>query len=349
MAMGIKNISLKGLWHAYDIEWKINERVTILSGINGSGKSTILRIVGTLLKGEFLPDFMVNKVSEVVIKLDDDLKIESKIYHESLRSLKKKAEKDDDVAVLVERLEKEPENNLNQLNRRFEAQSVQFMKGKHKISKEEFQKRVLSDFISTFDHAPKKPEDSSKMLEYIIKAQYSELDRHLDNVISRYKSYLIELSNNVTNLVASDPENISSVREILRSRNTLQDIIDDFFSQTKKRVNREKGELEFIFNKDEMSHPCSDLSAGEKQLILILLTVFMQSGKPSILIMDEPEISLHVDWQRKLIEKILELNPKCQIIVSTHSPSMILNGWHEAVVNVSSLSGNFKKYVNIAD
>ena len=54
--------------------------------------------------------------------------------------------------------------------------------------------------------------------------------------------------------------------------------------------------------------------------------------------MDEPEISLHVDWQIQLLDIIYELNPNCQVIVSTHSPSMILNDWQSSVENISNLA-----------
>jgi predicted ATP-binding protein involved in virulence len=339
--MNINKISINGLWNAYDIDWTIDKKVTILSGINGSGKSTVLRAIGTLLKGEFLPKFMLHKLHRVAIYFDNDVRLESKIYHEPWESFKQKAEKDESIAFLVDQIEKDSDkksNNPSNLDMRIEAQSVETYRGKKRINKDEFLNSVTSDFISTFDCAPKKPDDSNKSLEWVLNAQYSELDRHLDNVISKYKSYLIELSNSVTNMMSESSVTIESVREIFNSRNKLQDILDDFFSQTGKKVNREKGDLEFIFGIDGKSHPCSDLSAGEKQLVLILLTVFMQGGKPSILIMDEPEISLHVDWQQKLLERILNLNPNCQVIVSTHSPSMILDGWQSSVVNISTLS-----------
>jgi predicted ATP-dependent endonuclease of OLD family len=64
----------------------------------------------------------------------------------------------------------------------------------------------------------------------------------------------------------------------------------------------------------------------------------MQQKKSAILIMDEPDISLHVDWQQKLLQMILTLNSECQILVSTHSPSMILDGWHTSVVSMADIS-----------
>ena len=79
------------------------------------------------------------------------------------------------------------------------------------------------------------------------------------------------------------------------------------------------------------------LSSGEKQMIVILLTVLIQDNKPSILFMDEPEISLHLDWQRKLIQYIKELNPNVQIILATHSPGIILEGWRDKVTEMTEI------------
>ena len=74
------------------------------------------------------------------------------------------------------------------------------------------------------------------------------------------------------------------------------------------------------------------LSSGEKQILLILTTVFLQEEKPNILLMDEPEISLHINWQDHLIELIRKLNPNCQLILTTHSPNIFANGWEDKIV-----------------
>lgn len=79
------------------------------------------------------------------------------------------------------------------------------------------------------------------------------------------------------------------------------------------------------------------LSSGEKQMLLILTTVFLQDEKPNVLLMDEPEISLHISWQDRLIELIRELNPKCQLILTTHSPNIFANGWEDKIVFIQNL------------
>ena len=64
----------------------------------------------------------------------------------------------------------------------------------------------------------------------------------------------------------------------------------------------------------------------------------MQDGLPYVLFMDEPEVSMHVDWQKKLIALILSLNPNVQIILSTHSPAVIMDGWIDKVTEVSEIT-----------
>ena len=80
------------------------------------------------------------------------------------------------------------------------------------------------------------------------------------------------------------------------------------------------------------------LSSGEKQMLVILLTVLVENEEPYVLFMDEPEISLHIEWQQRLIETILNLNPNVQIILTTHSPAVIMNGWMDSVTEVSDIT-----------
>ena len=80
------------------------------------------------------------------------------------------------------------------------------------------------------------------------------------------------------------------------------------------------------------------LSSGEKQMLAILLTVLVQDNQPYVFFMDEPEVSLHVDWQQQLIDLVLELNPNVQIILTTHSPAVIMNGWMDKVTEVTDIT-----------
>ena len=80
------------------------------------------------------------------------------------------------------------------------------------------------------------------------------------------------------------------------------------------------------------------LSAGEKQMLAILLTVLVEDNLPHVLFMDEPEISLHFEWQKQLISLVLQLNPNIQIIMTTHSPAVVMDGWTDRVTEVDDIT-----------
>ena len=81
-------------------------------------------------------------------------------------------------------------------------------------------------------------------------------------------------------------------------------------------------------------------SSGGKRLIVILMTVLVEDCLPYVLFMDEPEVSMHIEWQKQLIDLILQLNPNVQIILTTHSPALIMNGWMDKVTEVSDITVN---------
>lgn len=65
------------------------------------------------------------------------------------------------------------------------------------------------------------------------------------------------------------------------------------------------------------------LSSGEKQLVIFLSETLLQEQEPFIFLADEPELSLHVEWQEELVPNILKINPNAQIIFATHSPDVV--------------------------
>lgn len=114
------------------------------------------------------------------------------------------------------------------------------------------------------------------------------------------------------------------------------DIVDDMFSVTEKTINREAVQVELWQWGEQLNLKL--LSSGEKQLLVILMTVLLEDGDHTVLFMDEPEVSLHIEWQQSLLDTILRLNPNVQIILTTHSPAIIMNGWMDKVTEVSDIT-----------
>lgn len=126
--------------------------------------------------------------------------------------------------------------------------------------------------------------------------------------------------------------------EIQQNIDELFGIINELFQDTGKTISISKGNNStLIFHQNENTLHLEQLSSGEKQLLLILLKVFLQEKKPAIIFMDEPEISLHIRWQREIIDRIRQINPSCQIIIATHSPSMFGAYWGDKVVYMEDI------------
>lgn len=98
-------------------------------------------------------------------------------------------------------------------------------------------------------------------------------------------------------------------------------VASDLLYQKSIRVDR--GNQTQIISANGLTIPIESLSSGEKQLLIFLSETLLQEGKPHIFLADEPELSLHVEWQEELVPSLLSLNPNAQVLFATHSPDIV--------------------------
>jgi ABC-type cobalamin/Fe3+-siderophores transport system ATPase subunit len=108
------------------------------------------------------------------------------------------------------------------------------------------------------------------------------------------------------------------IEEAMSPRTKLQQLIARLF--TGKEVRFGDRGIE-VLTANEGTFDVGQLSSGEKQVLLLLIDV-LRVGSNTLLI-DEPELSMHVDWQQTLIRSMRELNPNAQLIMATHSPEVM--------------------------
>ena len=169
----------------------------------------------------------------------------------------------------------------------------------------------------------------------------SELDWQLYLLQRRYLDYQVNVGNRMIELLGSDDDAQRALApQLSLPKRRFQDMIDELFGYTRKTIDRRSNEIAF-YQDGERLLPYK-LSSGEKQMLVILLTVLVREGTHSVLFMDEPEASLHIEWQQKLIGMIRRLNPQMQLILSTHSPAVIMEGWLDAVTEVSEITKEMK-------
>jgi predicted ATP-binding protein involved in virulence len=129
-------------------------------------------------------------------------------------------------------------------------------------------------------------------------------------------------------------------REIFKPIDAYLRILEEFVPDKIFKLDTESsGELKVFGDIDKnkiTALPIKYLSSGEKQLIILLTESLLQRNTDYIFIADEPELSLHILWQRKILGSIRELNEKAQIIVATHSPE-IAGRWKKRIINMENI------------
>ena len=165
----------------------------------------------------------------------------------------------------------------------------------------------------------------------------TELDWQLYQLQRRYLDYQVNVGNRMIQLLTSGAPNAKEeATEAAVYKTMFLDLVDELFSETGKRIDRTSNELNFLQFGENLSP--YKLSSGEKQMLIILLTALTQDRQPYVLFMDEPEASLHFEWQKRLIDMVLQLNPNVQIILTTHSPAVVMNGWADCVTEMGEIT-----------
>lgn len=192
---------------------------------------------------------------------------------------------------------------------------------------------IRFDVIRSFD----RPLLNADMLSEVGANLVTELDWQLFKLQRKFLDYQVNIGNRIiAALQSGEPDAAVKAQQLSEPKKKFQDLIDDLFSDTGKKIIRTENEIRFT-QIGETLHPYQ-LSSGEKQMLVILLTVLIEDNLPYVLFMDEPEVSLHIEWQKRLIDLILDLNPNVQIILTTHSPAVIMNGWMDNVTEVSDIT-----------
>jgi predicted ATP-binding protein involved in virulence len=116
---------------------------------------------------------------------------------------------------------------------------------------------------------------------------------------------------------------LDALQEVQQSILSFVDTTNSFYSDKAVQFDLEHGLSLVTDNGDKLS-PTS-LSSGEKQLLLLFCNALVAKDAATIVLIDEPEISLNFKWQRQLIPSLLHTSKKrnVQFILATHSFEML--------------------------
>lgn len=116
--------------------------------------------------------------------------------------------------------------------------------------------------------------------------------------------------------------------EVLKRINLFVEIMNSFIGlneNDKKLFIDETGKIKFLTNGKDINISVNNLSSGEKQLLIFFanLVFNVEESRSSIFVVDEPELSLHLSWQKMFIEKAVRVNQNMQLIFATHAPEIV--------------------------
>lgn len=129
--------------------------------------------------------------------------------------------------------------------------------------------------------------------------------------------------------IASQAQEIEREKENVRTPITaFLNTVNYFFeiSEDKKHISiSNEGKICVEANLPHRRLSLYNLSSGEKQIIIIFACLIfgLPVGQSGIYIIDEPEASLHLAWQKIFVESIKKVNNSIQLIFATHAPEII--------------------------
>lgn len=196
---------------------------------------------------------------------------------------------------------------------------------------------------------------SAKTLEQLMNLSESELNTDLDNIdFDNVKLILARIGRQSTNMESKLEQIIKSgeinKHEHIQLRKFLVQLLQVYtYRQNDERAIEEfatlinsylslGGETEksFIFDKQRVHLevvnsytkdivPLGSLSSGEKQIVSVFARLLLEPSKKYLILIDEPELSLSIEWQEKFLTDIINTKKCPQLIAITHSPFIFNN------------------------
>ncbi len=198
---------------------------------------------------------------------------------------------------------------------------------------EEGLRAVLHDVLST---GPAKPFSTKKDPGEIYRRVVNFLERQpnpaslelgrFESFVQRYKEDE-NLRRAVNNLDDVERRIEVAMQPIDRFKSTIEGL----FSQGKKLSFTSSNQIQVELMTGQVVS-AANLSSGEKHLLKMLLSAML--GRENSVLIDEPELSMHIDWQRVFVETVQSLNPHCQLILASHSPEIMADLGDEKIFKI---------------
>ncbi|WP_350588196.1 MULTISPECIES: AAA family ATPase [unclassified Psychrobacter] len=183
-------------------------------------------------------------------------------------------------------------------------------------------------------------EEENRRYESFIEIEFSDIDALMDNYEQRIKKIDFNDVDTAKKEIGDIQESISFIKKILNDEyqdNQLKAVrtaITAFMPDLSNIRVQRKPRLHMAVDKNGKSLNVMQLSQGEKSLMALVGDIARRLAMMNpeldnplhgdgIILIDEVDMHLHPSWQRNLVQRFTDTFPKCQIVLSTHSPLVI--------------------------
>ena len=164
----------------------------------------------------------------------------------------------------------------------------------------------------------------------------------IDTTLELNDVFILALVKRTLSIIDISQNHERQTKELYTPINNFWKCLMRFMPNKKFVYDNERGILTVTLlevEHSDVSIPLSALSSGEKQIFILLTEALLQREKNYLFIADEPELSLHIKWQKKILPELFAINPNAQIIVATHSPEVASN-YPDKIINMSNIIKN---------
>ena len=278
--------------------------LVVLAGVNGSGKTRVLESIYYYF--EMLRSKVVSL--ELFYEKNENEVLDNLMSTEGLTEIEKKMQKDIEYADCLRNIKYYNQDYKEGGNQNINSKIISRSFEKLKI----FPKIIYVPTEINFQ----KIEIASPMLVQ----EYKFLNIINLNLIKDVPSYIatriVEMANEQENIPMGEIRNA-----VFREINEIFEILD--LDIKVSEISKDAKSIPIFTNSSGDKFDINELSSGEKQLFLRTLAIKMLNPENSIILIDEPELSLHPKWQQKIVDVYRKIGKNNQIIIATHSPHIL--------------------------
>lgn len=151
-----------------------------------------------------------------------------------------------------------------------------------------------------------------------------------ENKLHEWEIQSDEMSKVLWLYIEDSKDKLNAYRVIMEKLTLMRNIINRRFKFKQLYIDKEKGYVFKDSPESKTSIPVEKLSSGEQNEMVLIYHLLFNCNENDIIMIDEPEISLHISWQHHMIgdfDEISKLN-NLSLLLATHSPDLIGDNWN---------------------